>query len=187
MSALIWIPVALIVAVGMELWAGLLHGRIWHSVLWSVHRSHHRKRRGRMEANDALSVLHAPIAIAFILYGCRAHPGTLREIVFGVGIGMTMFGLSYLVVHDGLVHERLPVSGLLRFEYFRRVRDAHLVHHTTARGKAPYGLFFGPWETDPITRATAPSRDASPTWPPKRSRDPETPPGKPEGASSTSP
>ncbi|MRG94234.1 sterol desaturase family protein [Polyangium spumosum] len=144
-SALVWIPVALAVAAGMELWAMLLHGRVWHSLLWRLHRSHHRKRRGLLEANDALSVLHAPIAIAAILHGCVAAPSLVREVVFGVGIGMTLFGAAYLVVHDGLVHGRLPVQALAKIPYFARVRDAHLVHHAKgARG--PYGLFLGPWE-----------------------------------------
>src|SRR3712207_6170094 len=106
MSAAIWIPVSLGVAALMELWAGLLHGSFWHRVLWPVHRSHHQRRRGRFEANDALSALHAPIAIALILYGCRGAEGPLREVAFGVGIGMTMFGLAYLVVHDGFAHGR---------------------------------------------------------------------------------
>ncbi len=111
-----------------------------------IHRSHHLPRRGRYEKNDALSVLHAPIAIALILYGCQAEPGTVREIAFGVGIGMTLFGVSYFVVHDGLVHGRLPVGFLLRLGYIRRVVEAHRKHHEGSRGRAPYGLFFGPAE-----------------------------------------
>lgn len=143
-AAAIWIPVALAVAAAMELWAALLHGRFWHGVLWPVHRSHHTKRRGRFEANDALSALHAPIAIALILYGCVAAPGALREVSFGVGIGMTMFGLAYLVFHDGFVHGRLPVRWLGKVPLFARIRDAHRVHH--GRGAAPYGFFLGPRE-----------------------------------------
>lgn len=144
-SLVVWLPVALAVAAFMETWAMLLHGRVWHSWLWRVHRSHHRKRIGRWEANDALSMLHAPIAIAAILYGCMAAPSLGRDIAFGVGIGMTMFGIAYVVVHDGLVHGRLPVEKLAKLRYFERVREAHLLHHKKgARG--PYGLFLGPWE-----------------------------------------
>jgi beta-carotene 3-hydroxylase len=152
-SALVWIPVALVVACFMELWAMLLHGRVWHSLLWRIHRSHHRKRRGAFEANDALSLLHAPIAATLIIYGCAAAPSLLRDLAFGVGIGMSLFGVAYLVVHDGLVHERLPVGALARIPYFARVRDAHRVHHKKgARG--PYGLFLGPWELAREARAS---------------------------------
>lgn len=144
-SVVVWLPLALAVAVFMELWAMLLHGRIWHSLLWKLHRSHHQKRRGVFERNDALSVLHAPIAIVLIIYGCEAAPSLFRECAFGVGIGMSMFGVAYLIVHDGLVHGRLPVEALAKIPYFAAVRDAHRLHHKKgARG--PYGLFLGPWE-----------------------------------------
>lgn len=145
-SVLIWLPVALLVAPLMDLWAALLHGRFWHGVLWGVHRSHHLPRKGRLEANDALSLLHVPIAIALILWGCMAEPGALREVAFGIGIGMTAFGVSYLVVHDGLVHGRLPVAFLANIAYFERVVRAHREHHKGSRGRPPYGLFFGPLE-----------------------------------------
>lgn len=144
--ALIWIPVAIVVAVLMDVWSMFLHGKFWHGVLWFIHKSHHEPRRGAFEHNDALSLLHAPIAIALILYGCAAEPGWLREVAYGLGIGMTMFGLSYVIMHDGLVHGRLPVSWLLRFRYVRLVAKAHGVHHEGATGGVPYGFFLGPWE-----------------------------------------
>lgn len=137
------VAVALAVAAAMEPWARLLHGRVWHHRLWSVHRSHHTRRRGRFEKNDALSALHAPIAAALVMLGCNMH-GVAAAALVGAGAGMTAFGLAYVVVHDGLVHGRLPVAFLARVPYLRRVRDAHAVHH--ARGRAPYGLFLGPRE-----------------------------------------
>jgi beta-carotene 3-hydroxylase len=137
--------VAVVVAVAMELWAGLLHGRLWHGVLWNMHGSHHRPRHGHFERNDALSGLHAPLAVAFILYGCVGAPSALREVLYGAGLGMTAFGVAYFVVHDGLVHGRLPVGFLKRFTYFRRVVEAHEAHHASAHA-APYGFFFGPAE-----------------------------------------
>jgi beta-carotene 3-hydroxylase len=161
----IWIAVALTVAAAMELWAAFLHGRVWHHALWRVHRSHHARRVGRFESNDILSSLHAPIAIALILYGCLGAPGVLREIAFGAGLGMTLFGFAYVIVHDGLVHGRLPVSGLAKIPYFARIREAHLEHH--ARGREPFGLFLGPREIARAARATeherAPSRGQAPT------------------------
>ena len=138
----IWIPVAALAALAMEFWAAALHGRLWHGRLWWAHRSHHEPGGG-WELNDALSAAHAPIAIVLIVYGCEAAPSTLREVAFGVGVGMTAFGVAYLVVHDGFVHGRLPVAFLGRWRYFGRVAAAHGVHHRT--GQAPHGLFAGPW------------------------------------------
>ena len=135
--------IALVVAALMEPWARVLHGRVWHASLWRVHRSHHGRRKGRFELNDALSAAHAPIATALVMLGCNLH-GYLAALTIGVGAGMTMFGVAYVVVHDGFVHGRLPVRFLVRVPWLRRVRDAHAVHH--ARGAAPYGFFLGPQE-----------------------------------------
>lgn len=149
LSAAVGILAALVAAVAMELWAALLHGRIWHHVLWGVHRSHHTPRIGRFERNDALSMLHAPIAIALILWGAQG-PGPWRAAALGFGVGMSVFGLGYLLVHDGLVHERLPVARLRRVRWLARIRAAHIVHHRL--GDAPFGLFLGPAE---LARARA--------------------------------
>ena len=133
-------------------------------------------RRGRFEANDALSALHAPIAIALVLFGCAGPAGAAREIAFGAGAGMTPFGLAYLVVHDGLVHERLPVPWLARVPYLRAVARAHRVHHAGALGGPPFGLFLGPIEialhrrrVTPRSKSSAPRR--GPTSPRSTARD----------------
>lgn len=149
MSALpnlvIWLPTAMLVAFLMELWAALIHGGVWHRGLWRVHRTHHEPQQGRFEANDLLPMFHAPISAGLIVYGCEAAPGVLRELAFGVGIGMVFFGVAYAVVHDGMVHGRLPVGFLLRSAWLRRVRAAHLAHHAREHC-APYGFFLGPQE-----------------------------------------
>ena len=168
---LLGLAVALPVAAAMEPWARLLHGRVWHHALWRIHRSHHSHRRGRFEANDALSAAHAPIATALIMLGCNLH-GSASAISIGIGAGMTAFGVSYVIVHDGLVHGRLPVAFLSRFAWLRRIRDAHRIHH--ARGAAPYGLFLGPRE---LTRAPR-ARGVRPNAPPTSAPAPAAPPGR---------
>lgn len=140
----IWLVVGLSVAFAMEPWAAYLHGRVWHRRLYSIHRSHHVPQEGFWEANDIFSVLHAPPAMALILYGCLGTPGLVRELAFAVGLGMTAFGLAYMLVHDGLIHGRLPVSGLRRFRFFQRIEVAHQKHHD--KGGPPFGLFRGPTE-----------------------------------------
>ncbi len=144
--AAIWVPTAAMTLLLMELWAGLLHRRVWHARLWPLHRTHHRPRRGPLEANDVLSALHAPLAVALVLYGCVGKPGAARELLFGLGAGMSAFGAMYVVLHDGLVHGRLPVGALLRLRCVRRIVRAHRVHHLRARGGTPFGFFLGPWE-----------------------------------------
>ena len=153
--------IAIATIAGMDLWASFLHGRFWHGPLWSIHRTHHRPRVGRWEANDALSTLHAPIAMVLIAYGCRVS-GAERDILLGLGGGMTAFGAIYLILHDGLVHGRLPVRWLLRVPTLRAIERAHRAHHRRPGG-SPYGLLFGPWE---LRRARLRSlRARRPAWP----------------------
>ena len=169
--------VALVVAAAMEPWARLLHGRVWHHRLWRIHRSHHARRSGRFEVNDALSAAHAPVAAALVMIGCNIH-GLLAPLAIGTGAGMTLFGVAYVVMHDGLVHGRLPVAFLLRLPSVRRIRDAHAVHH--AKGAAPYGFFLGPRElarsrrTLLVTQGPR-ARGARPTAPPPSDRAHEGP------------
>lgn len=43
------------------------------------------------------------------------------------GVGITVFGMAYMFVHDGLVHRRFPVGPIANVPYFRRVAAAHQV------------------------------------------------------------
>ncbi len=131
-------------AVAMEFWAMLLHGRLWHGPWWPAHRSHHRPRTGWFEANDVFAALHASIAISLIIGGCEQVFGAFSHACVAAGWGMTAFGVSYFLVHDGLIHGRLPIGFLGRVRWLRRIRNAHSVHHKL--DAAPYGLFLGPWE-----------------------------------------
>jgi beta-carotene 3-hydroxylase len=155
------VAVVLATVAAMDLWAALLHRHFWHGPLWSVHRTHHAPRSGSFETNDALSTLHAPIAIALILFGCGPG-GVVRSLAFAVGVGMTAFGALYVLVHDGLVHRRLPVGALLRFRALRSIVAAHEVHHRGG-GRAPYGILFGPWELRRARlKSATPSRSRAP-------------------------
>lgn len=148
LKVVLWLIVGVPVAFAMEYWARLLHGRLWHGVLWRFHESHHVDRPGYFELNDVFAVFHALAAIPLMLYGCVGPEGWFREVLFGLSLGMTAFGASYAVVHDGLVHGRLPVGFLRRSAWIRRIEAAHKVHHRD--GAAPYGLFRGPAEVKAI-------------------------------------
>ena len=130
----------------------LVHGRLWHRRLWWGHRSHHEPRPGYFELNDVFAVFHAGLAIFLIVYGFEAGPG--HDLMIASGFGMTTFGISYFIVHDGFIHGRLPVEFLAKFSYLRRVRNAHKVHHRRDHA-APYGLFLGEWELRRLKKVNA--------------------------------
>ena len=65
-------------------------------------------------------------------------------------MGISLFGMSYMFVHDGLVHRRFPVGPLGDVPYLRRVALAHKMHHSEKYGGVPWGLFLGPLELEAV-------------------------------------
>lgn len=129
-------------AVGMEFWARWAHRALWHASLWSTHKSHHEPREGPFEANDVFAIINSVPAITLLAYGFFFR-GLLPGLCFGAGLGITLFGMLYMFVHDGLVHRRFPVGPIADVPYLQRIAAAHQLHHTNKFGGVPYGLFLG--------------------------------------------
>ncbi|KAK7380366.1 hypothetical protein VNO78_32875 [Psophocarpus tetragonolobus] len=136
-------------AVGMEFWARWAHRALWHASLWNMHESHHRPREGPFELNDVFAIINAVPAIALLSYGFF-HKGLVPGLCFGAGLGITVFGMAYMFVHDGLVHKRFPVGPIANVPYFRKVAAAHQLHHSEKFNGVPYGLFLGPKEVEEV-------------------------------------
>lgn len=134
-------------AVGMEFWARWAHRALWHDSLWHMHESHHIPRDGPFELNDVFAIINAVPAIA-LLYSGFVNKGLIPGLCFGAGLGITMFGMAYMFVHDGLVHRRFPVGPVSNVPYLRRVAAAHQLHHSNKFDGVPYGLFLGPKELE---------------------------------------
>ncbi|OWM72075.1 beta-carotene 3-hydroxylase, chloroplastic-like [Punica granatum] len=136
-------------AVGMEFWARWAHRALWHASLWHMHESHHRPRDGPFELNDVFAIINAVPAIALLSYGFF-NKGLVPGLCFGAGLGITVFGMAYMFVHDGLVHRRFPVGPIADVPYLRRVAAAHQLHHSDKFDGVPYGLFLGPKELEEV-------------------------------------
>eukprot|EP00271_Cylindrocystis_brebissonii_P000999 TRINITY_DN11234_c0_g1_i1.p1 TRINITY_DN11234_c0_g1~~TRINITY_DN11234_c0_g1_i1.p1 ORF type:complete len:416 (-),score=51.52 TRINITY_DN11234_c0_g1_i1:986-2233(-) len=136
-------------AVGMEFWARWAHKALWHASLWHMHESHHRPRDGPFELNDVFAIVNAAPAIALMAYGFL-HAGIVPGLCFGAGLGITIFGMAYMFVHDGLVHRRFPVGPVAQVPYFQKVAAAHQLHHADKFEGVPYGLFLGPQELEEV-------------------------------------
>ncbi|KAL4297330.1 hypothetical protein GQ457_12G006900 [Hibiscus cannabinus] len=136
-------------AVGMEFWARWAHRALWHASLWHMHESHHRPREGAFELNDVFAIINAVPAIALLSYGLF-NKGLVPGLCFGAGLGITVFGMAYMFVHDGLVHKRFPVGPIANVPYFRKVAAAHQLHHSEKFNGVPYGLFLGPKEVEDV-------------------------------------
>ncbi|KAL6952061.1 Phospholipase A2 crotoxin acid subunit CA [Sarracenia purpurea var. burkii] len=73
----------------------------------------------------------------------ESNPGDL-------GLGITVYGMAYMFVHDGLVHKRISVGPIADVPYFRKVAAAHQLHHSDKFKGVPYGLFLGPKELEEV-------------------------------------
>lgn len=133
--------------VGMEMYARWVHRYMWHEndAGWAIHKSHHEPRVGPFEANDIYAVMNAVPAIGLCGYGFL-RPDVIGGLLFGTGLGITLFGISYMFVHDGLVHRRFPVGPIAKVPMLRKVVVAHQMHHSDKYGGVPFGMFLGPLE-----------------------------------------
>jgi beta-carotene 3-hydroxylase len=110
----------------MEAVAWFTHKYVMHGMLWKLHRDHHQKEsEGFFEHNDFFFVLFALPGIVCLLIGI------LREFnfVFWIGAGITIYGLTYFLVHDLFIHQRFRIFRNSNNAYFKAIRRAHKVHH----------------------------------------------------------
>lgn len=137
--------------VGMEYYARWAHKVLWHDFQpgWALHESHHKPRVGPFEANDVFAIMNAVPAMGLCGYGFL-RPDVWGGLCFGAGLGITLFGILYMFIHDGLVHKRFPVGPVARVPYLRRVAVAHKLHHSEKYGGVPWGMFLGPLELEQV-------------------------------------
>ena len=123
----------------MEGFAWFTHKYVMHGFLWVWHRSHHRPREGVFERNDLFAVVFATPAILSIYLGVHGVPPLLP-----VGLGITAYGAFYSMFHDGLVHRRYPVPLSAKSRFWKRLIQAHRIHHavSTREGCVSFGFLF---------------------------------------------
>lgn len=126
---MIWIEIiiSLLVFVAMEGVAWMAHKYVMHGWLWHLHEDHHKKNpESVLEKNDAFFVIFAIPGILLFLLGTllqRLH------LLFFAGLGITLYGVAYFLVHDVFIHRRLPWLRNSNNAYFRAIRKAHKMHH----------------------------------------------------------
>jgi beta-carotene 3-hydroxylase len=151
----------LVAFVVMEPVTAATHRWVMHGVGAFLHRSHHRRRTGRFEANDWFPVLFAAVVCLGLWVGFN-RPGWSDLVP--VGVGVTLYGAAYALVHDVHIHGRLPRLGRLlappgrrRTELLDRLAAAHRIHHLY--GRAPYGMLAPVVPAELRERAERTTRD----------------------------
>lgn len=136
-----WILVAYI---GMEFVAWLSHKYLMHGWLWNWHEDHHQPRHvktGFFEKNDLFFIVFAIPSAASYMLGSMV-PGL--EFLFYIGIGISLYGLTYFLIHDVYIHQRFHWFRQLDGWYSRGILRAHGAHHAkqTKEHCESFGLLF---------------------------------------------
>lgn len=139
--ALILIFLATVMA--MELFAYVMHRWVMHGPGWFLHESHHRERTGLFELNDLYAVIFAGPSIALIYLGVHGGWGASAT---AAGAGIAAYGAIYFGFHDWIVHRRLPHRIVPKSEYFKRIVQAHRLHHVveSKHGTVSFGFLWAP-------------------------------------------
>ncbi|RCK77637.1 MAG: Beta-carotene hydroxylase [Ignavibacteriae bacterium] len=108
-----------------------------HGFLWRWHKDHHLNdnlsfapnnlKFSGFEKNDLFFLLYAIPAIIFLLTGFYFD---ITSLIF-IGFGITLYGFTYFLVHDIIIHQRIKIKRLsnINNKYFKAVIKAHIAHH----------------------------------------------------------
>ncbi|BDD08372.1 beta-carotene hydroxylase [Fulvitalea axinellae] len=144
MDILTKIGVTVLTFLFMEFVAWFTHKYIMHGFLWTWHRSHHRVRKGFFERNDLFFIVFSVPAVLAFYFGFTGNE-TLN-VWFFVGLGVTGYGIFYLLFHDILVHQRVKFRFKAKSAYLKRMINAHYAHHSkhTKDGCEAFGFLWAP-------------------------------------------
>lgn len=110
----------------MEGVAWFTHKYIMHGFLWSLHKDHHKKEsEGFFEHNDFFFLIFAIPGIIFLYIGSQNN----FNYWFWIGLGITIYGMAYFLVHDIFIHQRFKILRNTDNWYFKALRRAHKMHH----------------------------------------------------------
>lgn len=111
---------------GMEGVAWLTHKYVMHGLLWCLHKDHHKKEsEGFIERNDFFFLIFALPGISCLFFGIKNN----YNFLFSIGVGITLYGLCYFLVHDIFIHQRFKILRNSNNKYFKAIRKAHKMHH----------------------------------------------------------
>ncbi len=129
MNVLFYIAVTIGTYITMEFIAWFAHKYIMHGILWVWHEDHHRphhEKEGFFEKNDLFFLVFAvPSASSYMAGALTPH----FWLTF-VGIGISLYGLTYFLIHDVYIHRRFKWFKQLDNKYSRAILRAHGAHHS---------------------------------------------------------
>jgi beta-carotene 3-hydroxylase len=144
------VVLVLIGFLGMELVTYVVHRFVMHGVLERLHVSHHRNAAAEFakksfEPNDMFPLAFSVVVLAAMWVGFNVPSMQWLVPLF---VGVTVYGVVYTVIHDGVIHGRVRWMKRLTTDKTNDVRTgiaeslslAHRAHHRT--NAEPYGMLF---------------------------------------------
>jgi len=137
------ICIVLATVLAMEFVAWFAHKFVMHGILWKWHEDHHKPhlKDGFFEKNDRFFFVFAvPSAFCYMAGTFVKHWGFLLYI----GIGISIYGLIYFLIHDVYIHQRFSWFRQLDNKYSKAILRAHGSHHAkqTKYGCESFGLLI---------------------------------------------
>ncbi|MBK8628026.1 MAG: sterol desaturase family protein [Saprospiraceae bacterium] len=124
-----YIAIVLATVLAMEFVAWSAHKYLMHGWLWIWHEDHHKphyEKEGFFEKNDLFFLVFAiPSMLSYIIGSLYAD---YRWVLF-IGIGISIYGLIYFLIHDVYIHQRFKWFRQLDNKYSRAILRAHGAHH----------------------------------------------------------
>jgi beta-carotene 3-hydroxylase len=108
----------------MEFMAWFTHKFVMHGLLWYLHKDHHQVEPGFFEKNDSFFLIFAIPSAYCYMTGLMYNDFRLY-----IGIGISLYGLAYFLIHDIIIHQRFKVFTHWDNRYVRAIRRAHKMHH----------------------------------------------------------
>lgn len=125
-TLLVNLLIAIAAFISMEGVAWFTHKYIMHGILWRLHKDHHKKESsGFFEHNDFFFLIFAIPGMIALLFGVLNE----YSFLFWIGLGITLYGIAYFLVHDIFIHQRFKIFRSSDNVYFKAIRRAHKVHH----------------------------------------------------------
>lgn len=122
----------------MEPTTAATHRWVMHGFGRFFHNSHHQPgRKQRWERNDWFPVFFAAIVLFGLWLGFNRDGLTA---LIPMAIGVTAYGATYALVHDGYIHRRIDPFGDRGNAWLDHLAESHRIHHLY--NAAPYGMLL---------------------------------------------
>jgi beta-carotene 3-hydroxylase len=131
--------------IAMEFVAWTTHKYLMHGALWRLHKDHHQPAENhRLQKNDLFFLFFSLPGIICLYLGTLSG---WSPVLFWIGVGITVYGLSYFAIHEIFIHQRIPFIKRTNNPYFSALKSAHARHHKCREkdGAECFGMLIVPW------------------------------------------